>query len=156
MSISREGRDYVLIGIAQLFLDCSIMVALSHFGLSIHLANISGRACAALAGFWMNGKITFRARDARLGKVQLLRFLLLWTGTTLASTWAVGWMGKLGGLHLAWLSKPGIELITAGIGFLVSRHWVYQAQPSGRSFFAQVKQYFAAVVRRLKVRRSQK
>jgi len=127
MGLPHESRDYVLIGIGQWVLDCSSMMVLSHFGVPIHVANVSGRACAALAGFWMNGKITFRARGVRLGKVQMLRFLVLWTGITLASTWAIGWVDDRGGLYLAWMSKPVIELTSAGISFLVSRHWVYRA-----------------------------
>jgi len=127
MSLTREGRDYLLIGIGQWLLDCGLMMALSHFGVPVRLANISGRACAALMGFWLNGKITFRARGARLGKVQLLRFWTLWAGTTLASTWAIGWVDDHSGLYLAWLSKPVIELASAAIGFFISRHWVYRA-----------------------------
>jgi len=103
------------------------MIALSHVGVPVRLANISGRACAALAGFWLNGKITFRARGARLGRVQLLRFVILWMGTTLVSTWVIGWVDNHGGLHLAWLFKPLVELACAAVGFLISRDWVYRA-----------------------------
>jgi len=127
MSLTREGRDYLLIGIGQWLLDCAVMMVLSYFGVPVRMANVGGRAGAALAGFWLNGKITFRTRGARLGRVQLLRFLMLWAGTTTASTWVIGWVDDFGGLHLAWLSKPLIELASAAIGFLISRHWVYRA-----------------------------
>jgi len=126
MSLTREGRDYLIIGIGQWLLDWGVMVILSHFGVPVRAANVVGRTCAALAGFWLNGKITFRARGARMGGVQLLRFLVLWLGTTVVGTWAIGWVDDLGGLHAAWLAKPLIELIIAAIGFIVSRHWVYR------------------------------
>jgi len=126
MSIKREGRDYLLIGAGQFLLDWATMVGLSHLGVEIHIANVIGRLGAALVGFWLNGKITFRARGAQVGRVQLLRFVLLWLGTTVAGTWTIGSVDHQGGLYVAWLAKPLIEIMLAVVTFLIARHWVYR------------------------------
>ena len=58
--------------------------------------------------------------------MQLQRFILLWIGTTIVSTWAIGQVDDVLGLKWAWLAKPLVELALAAVGFTVSRHWVYR------------------------------
>ena len=50
----------------------------------------------------------------------------MWLLTTLASTWALGAIDNAVGLKWAWIAKPGVELALGGIGFVLSRHWVYR------------------------------
>ena len=59
MSLTRQGRHYLLIGGVQWLLDWGVMVALSHWGLPVEAANVAGRICGAMLGFWLNGRITF-------------------------------------------------------------------------------------------------
>ena len=126
MNISRQGRHYVLIGLLQYIVDWGVMVGLSHLGLSVELANVAGRVSGAALGFWLNGRITFAGEDTTLGRRQFLRFVLLWLCTTAVSTWAIGTIEHMTSLQWAWLAKPAIELVLAGMSFLVSRHWVYR------------------------------
>ena len=126
MNLSRQGQHYLAIGLGQWLLDWAVMVALSHYGLSVELANIAGRVSGALIGFWLNGWITFAGDDTVLGRRQLFRFLLMWTLTTAISTWAMGGINHFAGLKWAWLAKPAVEIALGGIGFFLSRHWVYR------------------------------
>lgn len=58
--------------------------------------------------------------------MQLRRFLLMWLGTTLASTAAMGVIEDTAGLRWAWLAKPAVEIVLGVVGFVLSRHWVYK------------------------------
>lgn len=126
MSLGRQGRHYLTIGILQWLVDWGVMVGLSHFGLPVEPANVAGRISGAALGFWLNGRITFAGDGTRIGRRQFGRFLLMWLLTTLASTWAMGAIDDVGGLKWAWIAKPGVELVLGGIGFVLSRHWVYR------------------------------
>lgn len=126
MSLLRQSRSYLVIGGLQWLLDWAVMVALSHVGMPVRQANVAGRVCGALLGYWMNGKITFAGEDTAVGRVQLQRFALMWIGTTIVSTWAIGQVDDVLGLRWAWLAKPLVELALAAVGFILSRHWVYR------------------------------
>ena len=126
MSLLRQGRHYLAIGLLQYVVDWGVMVTLSHLGLSVEIANVAGRVSGAVLGFWLNGRITFAGDETTLGRTQLQRFVLLWLCTTALSTWAVGAVENAAGLRWAWLAKPAVELLLAGMSFLASRHWVYR------------------------------
>ena len=113
MSLGRQGRHYLLIGGLQWLVDWGVMVALSHFGMLVELANVIGR-------------ITFAGDEHQLSRTALRRFILMWLCTTAISTWAMGGIDDWFGLKWAWLAKPGVELVLGVIGFLLSRHWVYK------------------------------
>ena len=126
MSLGRHARHYLLIGIVQWLVDWGVMVALTHYGMQVEAGNVMGRVSGALLGYWLNGKLTFAGDDTALGRTQLARFVLMWLGTTMASTWALGAIDDAVGLKWAWLAKPGVELVLGAIGFFLSRHWVYK------------------------------
>lgn len=126
-SLRRQGRRYLLVGGVQWVLDCAVMVLSSHLGLVVEAANLCGRIAGATLGFWLNGRFTFDAVDTRVGGPQLRRFALMWVGTTLASTWAIGHIDDVLGLRWAWLAKPVVEVALGVVGFVLSRHWVYRA-----------------------------
>lgn len=126
MSLTRQSSSYLVIGGLQWLLDWAVMVALSHAGLPVRQANVVGRVCGALLGYWMNGKITFAGEDTALGRVQLQRFILMWVCTTVVSTWAIGQIDDVLGLRWAWLAKPIVEASLAVVGFVLSRHWIYK------------------------------
>jgi putative flippase GtrA len=94
--------------------------------MAIEPANVGGRIAGALLGYWLNGKLTFAGDEHAVGKTQFRRYLLMWLGTTLVSTWSLGAIDTGLGRGWAWLLKPGIELVLGVIGFLLSRHWVYR------------------------------
>lgn len=126
MTLLRQSRSYLAIGVAQWLLDWGVMVALSGAGLKVEPANIAGRICGAMLGFWANGRFTFAGTDTAVGRRQLFRFLVMWTGTTVASTWAMGTIDDVLGLKWAWLAKPLVEPALGALGFFMSRHWVYR------------------------------
>lgn len=126
MSLTRQGRHYLIIGGLQWLVDWGVMVALSHLGMLVEPANIIGRISGALLGYWLNGKLTFAGDDTALGRTQLQRFVMMWLCTTAVSTWSLGAIDEHIGLKWAWLAKPGVELVLGVIGFLLSRHWVYR------------------------------
>ncbi|GAB3380575.1 GtrA family protein [Lysobacter fragariae] len=127
MSLLRQGRHYFLIGVLQYVVDCSMTIALSHFGLAVELANVAGRVSGATLGFWLNGRITFASDDTRVGRRQLGRFVLMWLLMTALSTLAIGGVENAAGLKWAWVAKPVIEVLLAGVSFVLSRQWVYRA-----------------------------
>jgi putative flippase GtrA len=126
MSLTRQGRHYLVIGIVQWLLDWAVMVGLSHLGMAVAPANVIGRISGALLGYWLNGKLTFAGDDTTVGRRQLLRFVLMWLFTTAISTWAVRHVDMVFGLQWAWLAKPAIEGLLGVLGFVLSRHWVYK------------------------------
>ena len=126
VSVLRQSRYYLLIGLMQWLLDWGVMVALSHGGLPVEPANVAGRISGAMLGFWLNGRITFSGDEHRMGRRQLARFLAMWLATTVVSTWSMGAIDDGFGLRWAWLAKPALELVLGVIGFLLSRHWVYR------------------------------
>jgi putative flippase GtrA len=126
MSWLRQGRHFILVGIAQGLLDWSVMVALSQLGLAIAFANIAGRISGALLGFWLNGSITFSRDGRRPGWRQFGRYVVLWCGATVLSTVAISAIDAQLGLRGAWLAKPLVDGTLAIGSFLVSRHWVYR------------------------------
>ncbi|QDW66489.1 GtrA family protein [Luteimonas granuli] len=126
MSLVRQGPSYLAIGGIQWLLDWAVMVLLSHLGLRIGLANIVGRVCGALLGFWLNGKFTFTGEGHALGRRQLLRFVAMWLVMTLLSTVAIEAIDDLLGRQWAWLAKPLVEAGLGVLGFVVSRHWIYR------------------------------
>lgn len=126
VTLVRQGRHYLAIGVVQWLVDWGVMVGLSHYGLPVEPANVAGRVSGAILGFWLNGRITFAGDDTRIGRRQVGRFGVMWLLTTFASTWAMGAIDDAAGLKWAWMAKPGVELVLGGIGFVLSRHWVYR------------------------------
>lgn len=126
MSLLRQGRWYVLIGVAQWLLDWGLLVGLSQLGVEVAQANIAGRVGGAVLGFWLNGSITFASGDTGPRWRQLLRYVALWTANTLLSTLGITVVAASFGLAWAWLAKPLVEGALAIGSFLASRHWVYR------------------------------
>ncbi len=126
MTLGRHARGYLIIGIVQWLVDWGVLVALSGWGMPIKPANVLGRVAGACLGYWLNGKLTFSGDDTVVGRKQLVRFVLMWIGTTIVSTWSMGMIDHHLGLQWAWLAKPGVEGVLGVTGFLLSRHWVYK------------------------------
>ncbi len=129
MSLGRHARHYTIVGAIQWLVDWGVMVGLTHLGMAVEPANVSGRVAGALLGYWLNGKLTFAGEDTQVGRTQLQRFVLMWLCTTAVSTWAMGSIDDWFGLKWAWLAKPGVEVTLGAVGFVLSRHWVYRKTP---------------------------
>ncbi len=126
MSLTREGRDYLAIGLLQWLVDWGVVVALTHIGLIVAPANVAGRITGALIGFWLNGKLTFAGDGNTVGTTQFQRFMTMWVGTTLLSTWALTQIDDVLGLRWVWLAKPAVEVALGIVGFVLSRYWIYK------------------------------
>jgi putative flippase GtrA len=126
MSLTRQGRHYLTIGILQWLVDWGVMVALSHAGMLVAPANVAGRVSGAMLGYWLNGRITFGGGDSALGRVQFARFAMMWLAMTALSTLLIDQIDNHLGLQWAWLAKPAVEAALGLLGFMISRHWVYK------------------------------
>ncbi|WP_369934307.1 GtrA family protein [Xanthomonas tesorieronis] len=126
MTLLRQGSQFVVIGLLQLLIDWSVFVAATAVGMPTIPANVLGRVCGALLGFWLNGRITFASDGARLGWQRFGRFMAMWIVLTLLSTWLVALCADALGLRLAWLAKPVVEGALAVLSFFVGRHVVYR------------------------------
>jgi putative flippase GtrA len=126
MSLSRQSRAYLTIGLVQWVVDWAVVVALSHAGLTIEASNVIGRIAGASLGFWMNGRFTFVGDETTIGGTQFTRFAVMWVATTIISTWSLGAIERAVGLHWAWVAKPAVEFMLGVVGFVLSRHWVYR------------------------------
>lgn len=126
MSLTRQGRDYLAIGMLQWLIDWGVVVGLTHMGLPVAPANVLGRITGALLGFWLNGKLTFAGERTTIGTTQFQRFMVMWVTTTLLSTWALTQVDDLFGLRWVWIGKPAIELALGAVGFVLSRYWIYR------------------------------
>jgi putative flippase GtrA len=123
----QQGIGYGLVGGAQLGLDWLVFFLLTSHGVIVAPANVAGRVAGAMAGFWLNGALTFRQGGrARLGWRRLGRFVTAWAVFTVLGTLAVAFVDRQAGLQWAWVAKPAIDVVLAGLGFLASRHWIYR------------------------------
>jgi putative flippase GtrA len=123
--LARQGVGFSVVGGLQLLLDWGVMMALSASGVPLPVANVAGRVAGASLGFWSNRRYTFHGH-AQPPLPQLLRFALLWSVLTTASTLGVAFAAAHGGLARAWLFKPMIEAVLAVISFFSCRLWVYR------------------------------
>lgn len=119
---------YIIVGAIQFMVDWGVMVALSDPKLGwmdVEEANIAGRVAGACLGFFINGMFTFKAEHTKVGRKQFGKFVVMWLFCTLLSTTLIHYVDDHFGLAMAQRCKPVVELLVGGIGFLLSRHWVY-------------------------------
>jgi len=127
VSLIRQGSRFILIGLVQLVVDWAVFVGAKALGVPTVPANVLGRVCGMLLGFWLNGRYTFAADgDHRLGWARFARFLALWLLLTVVSTLLVSTTAQHLGLAYAWLAKPIVEGGLAAVSFLLLRRFVYR------------------------------
>jgi putative flippase GtrA len=127
VSLIRQGSRFLLIGLVQLVVDWAVFVGATALGVPTVPANVLGRVCGMLLGFWLNGRYTFAAEgDHRLGWARFARFLALWLLLTAVSTLLVSTAAQQLGLAYAWLAKPVVEGGLAAVSFLLMRRFVYR------------------------------
>ncbi|WP_312709656.1 GtrA family protein [Stenotrophomonas sp.] len=128
MSLLRQGRSYLAVGLAQLLLDWLVFVACTAAGMPVVPANVAGRVGGMLLGFWLNGRYTFADGHGhqRLGWHRFARFLPLWLLLTAASSLLLAAADHALGLQYAWLAKPLVEGGLACVSFVLMRYVVYR------------------------------
>jgi len=131
MTLRRHLGSFAAIGLLQWLIEYGVMLTLSQWVMAVEPANVIGRLAGATLGFWLNGKWTFASDDTHMGRRAALRFVLMWLVLTLLNTWLVGIIDDAFGLRRAQLLKPLVDMLSGGLGFLLSRHWVYARKGDG-------------------------
>ena len=126
MTLRRHFGGYAAIGLLQWVVEYGLMLALSEWVMPVEPANVIGRLAGATLGFWLNGKWTFAGEGTHVGRQAAVRFVLMWLMLTLLNTWLVGVIDEDFGLRRAQMLKPLVDMLSGGIGFVLSRHWVYK------------------------------
>lgn len=129
MKLAKQGVAYVLIGLFQLGIDWLFFVGLTWASTPVEAANVLGRITGALLGFWLNGRLTFKDQTAASGglsKVHFSKYWIAWILVTTLSTFGIHLIHRYGGLEWTWLLKPIQDFLLAGVGFLISKHWIYK------------------------------
>ena len=132
MTLRRHLGGYTAIGVLQWLVEYGLMLVLSEWVMPVAPANVIGRICGAMLGFWLNGKWTFAGDDTHVGRRALTRFIAMWVVLTVLNTWMVHAIDAHFGLRMAQLLKPLADIASGAIGFLLSRHWVYN-KPADRA-----------------------
>lgn len=123
----RQMGLFVLAGVAQVALDSTIFVLGTALGLPVAPGNVLGRLSGASLGYWLNGRYTFADNGAaRHSRRHLGRFAVAWCSLTAVSTVLLHTVAARVDLHTAWLAKPFVEAMMAGVGFIVWRQWVFR------------------------------
>ena len=131
MSLRRHLGGYAAIGLLQWSLEYGLMLALSEWVMPVAPANVIGRIFGAALGFWLNGKWTFAGDDTHVGRRAFVRFVLMWLALTVLNTWIVHAIDAHFGLRMAQLLKPLADITSGLLGFVLSRHWVYNKPAAG-------------------------
>jgi putative flippase GtrA len=127
MHLLRQGAGYGLVGVLALCVDWGVFVAATKLGVATIPANLGARLVGACVAYVLNGMFTFRDADgARLGWRRFARYAVTWCVMTTISSIAMQETAQRVGLEAAWLVKPAVEVVLAGIVFLVYRHWIYR------------------------------
>lgn len=125
--LPRQVIAYFLVGGIALCVDWAVFVVATWFGVATAPANLGARMVGALTAYSLNGLLTFgEAGVSKLGWGRLLRYGVLWCGTTIVSTMALMLVIRVLGMEVAWLAKPLVELMLAACSFLVCKYWVYK------------------------------
>lgn len=125
MSLRRHLGGYAVVGALQWGIEYAVMLVLSQWVMPVTPANVIGRICGAAVGFWLNGTWTFAGDDRNLGPRAVRRFLTVWIGLTAINTLGVALLDQAAGLPAAQALKPLVDGGCAGLGFLLSRYWIY-------------------------------
>ena len=115
---------FLVVGGLQFAFDAGLFILLTYLGMVPSWTNLLTRFSAAMLGFLLNGKLTFR--QSRLTREQLFRYVLLWISLTLLSTGAVVTIGHVGGIRAAWGAKISVEILLAVLSYVLMRRWVFR------------------------------
>lgn len=123
----RQGVGYGVVGVFALLVDWGAFVVLTQTGVATAPSNLAARLCGAGVAFVLNGALTFRdEQGSRLGWHRFGRYAIVWLLLTAASTVAMQLVQEQAGLRWAWLAKPVVEVVLAGVSFLSYRCWIYK------------------------------
>jgi len=124
--VAKQAFNYAIVGFCQLALEWLSFFAMTALGLDVVPANVLSRVAGAMLGYWLNGRYTFANQGAVLSRHSVVRFSISWTSLTVLGTWLLHEVDEAYGLQAAWVGKPVIDVLLAGLGFLASKFWVYE------------------------------
>jgi putative flippase GtrA len=123
---------FLVVGVAQYAIDALLFAVLFFLGVPVGLANVAARGTAAVAGFQLNGRLTFRDQRGEQGwRISNgIKFLTLWIGMTVASTalmLAAAQLFESLDLSGTWIvaAKLVVEGFLAVLSFSLSKWWVF-------------------------------
>jgi putative flippase GtrA len=126
----RQPVLFILVGGFQYLLDTVMFGVFITTGLGTFPSNITSRATAAAAGFFLNRYLTFSNRNDTVQRfsASLVRFLLFFVFMTTLSTVVILLLELLVGDSDAQriIYKFGVEGVLAILSFFLSRNWVYR------------------------------
>ncbi|MBT9160326.1 MAG: hypothetical protein DDT26_01603 [Dehalococcoidia bacterium] len=125
MKITKQAIGYAVVGGCQLSVEWLLFISITSVGCRVEPANVISRFAGALLGYWLNGRYTFANQGTALSRRALIRFSISWVALTLLGTWLIHELNSSYGLRATWASKPVIDILLAGVGFLASRYWIY-------------------------------
>lgn len=125
MIISQAMR-FIVVGLVQIVVDAGTFVLLTYAGIPVVQGNVAARVTGATLGFLLNRHYTFRGGKSAVGGA-LVRYVVLWVATTALSTLLVSEIAGVFGLKGAWLAKPLVDAVLAGLSFAVAKWWVFRA-----------------------------
>lgn len=119
---------FFTVGVTQLLVDTLLFSLMVKFGIDYVIANFTSRAIAAITGFILNGKFTFKKS---LSIAVFIKFWLYWfLMTALSSLLLLSIRGFIASVipesYVAVFSKIIVEFILFFISYLIAKVWVYR------------------------------
>ena len=133
-SISNQFSFFVLTGLAQFCVDIMLFSGLYGIGVTVLMANVMARCCAAILGFMSHKYMTFRRAqsvDSTLdsmapGRRCFFKFAVWWVlSTSLSSGFLLLIEQQLESTQWLFITKVGVEMFLALVSFFVFRQWVF-------------------------------
>lgn len=124
--IAGQAMRFIIVGLVQIGVDAGVFILLTSAGTPVAPANVVARVMGATMGFPLNWHYTFRGGNSAVG-CAFVRFIVLWLAATALSTVVVSVVADALGLKGAWLAKPMVDAVLAGLSFMVAKWWVFRA-----------------------------
>lgn len=119
---------FFFVGVTQLVLDTLVFSLLVKFGMDVIISNFISRALAAITGFFLNGKFTFKNS---LSTSIFIKFWVYWFFMTAMSSLLLILSRKtiaeiIPEGYVDFSSKIIVEFILFFISYLIAKVWVYK------------------------------
>lgn len=119
---------FFTVGVTQLLVDTLLFSLMVKFGIDYVIANFASRAIAAITGFILNGKFTFKKS---LSTAVFIKFWLYWFLMTSLSSLLLLLIRSLIATaipedYIAVFSKIIVEFVLFFISYIIAKVWVYR------------------------------
>lgn len=119
---------FFTVGVTQLLVDTLLFSLMVKFGIDYVIANFTSRAIAAITGFILNGKFTFKKS---LSTAVFIKFWLYWFLMTALSSLLLLLIRSfitsvIPENYVAVFSKIIVEFVLFFISYLIAKVWVYR------------------------------